>query len=73
MINKIILFLKESFKASIPKFIVFAILLLLVYITLPWLGYDNPLEEAVQNLINSWLGQDIDLTPEMLEQEYPLE
>ena len=43
------------------------LLLALVYLTTPVLGFDNPLEQAVEWVINLWSGKQVDLSPDFLD------
>ena len=57
-------FKKNKVEASLIFFLV-----LFVYGTLPFLGYDNPLEEAVEWVIKAYTGVELELTPEILEDQ----
>jgi len=50
-------------KANRLKFCLILGMLALVYLSLPFLGEDNKLEQAVEWVIQLWTGKDIDLTP----------
>lgn len=55
------------------KFSIITALIIVTYASLPFLGYDNPLEQAVEWVIKTWTGVEIELTPEIVTEEFPLE
>jgi len=67
--KKILAFFKNN---KFESFVMVA-LVTFVYVTMPFLGYDNPLEQAVEWVIKVWSGAEVELSPEALEEHLPIE
>ena len=37
------------------------------------IGYDNPLEQSIEWLIEVWSGAELDLTPDSITKSFPLQ
>ena len=59
----------DFFGVNKVKFLLLSYLIFITYISLPFLGYDNPLEEAVEWVIKAYTGVELELTPEILEDQ----
>lgn len=55
------------------KFSIILALIVIAYVSLPFLGYDNPLEQSVEWVIKTWTGAEIELTPEVITDRIPLQ
>jgi|GEM_PF-6433716 len=62
----------DFFGVNKVKFLLLSYLIFITYISLPFLGYDNPLEQAVEWVIKAWTGVDVELTPEVITEKFPL-
>jgi hypothetical protein len=65
--------LLDWIKGNKLKFMLLTALIVINYAIMPFLGYDNPLEEASEWVIKVWTGVDIELSPDIITEEFPLE
>ena len=49
------------------KFLALGWLIVIAYGSMLAFGYDNPLEQAIEWVIQVWTGRDVDLSPEFLQ------
>lgn len=54
-------------KSNRLKFLALGCLLFVAYGSMLAFGFDNPLEQAIEWVINAWTGRTIDLSPEFLQ------
>lgn len=48
-------------------------MIIINYAFVPFLGYDNPLEQGIEWIIKAYSGVDVDLTPEIITDNFPIE
>lgn len=57
---------KLQFPSPEQALCIFLIFAFIAYLSIPFLGYDNILEEIIEKIIQIWTGEKIDFSPEFL-------
>jgi len=65
--------IKNIFNEYKNKAFIFIVLAIISYVSMIFLGYDNPIEQFSEALIKIGGGAEIDFSPPELEKEFPIQ